>query len=134
MIRVTRLALALVLVLTGMAAVSSFQQTPAPAPVSLSVADLRAEYAANPVGIDVRQPRLSWQLRSPARGVTQSAYQVQVASSDRALRSGKPLTWDSGVVKSGDSVNVAYAGPAMQSGQRFTHNGLKVEGFRWKIQ
>ncbi len=117
--RVNRLALALVLMLTGMAAVSSFQQTPAPASGSLSVADLRAEYAANPLGIDVRQPRLSWQLRSPARGVTQSAYQVQVASSDRALRSGKPLTWDSGVVKAGDSVNVAYAGPALQSGQRY---------------
>ena len=49
----------------------------------------------------------------------QSAYQIQVASSERALRDGKGLLWDSGVVKSGESVHVVYAGPAVRSGQRY---------------
>ena len=82
------------------------------------MAELRTEYAANPVGIDVVAPRLGWQIRAGARGVTQSAYQLQVASSERALRDGKGLLWDSGVVKSPESVHVVYAGPAVGSGQR----------------
>jgi alpha-L-rhamnosidase len=51
--------------------------------------------------------------------VTQSAYQVQVARSERELRDGKPLTWDSGKVNSGESIHRAYDGPALKSGQRY---------------
>lgn len=43
-----------------------------------TVTDLRCEYATDPIGIDAVRPRLSWQLRSDARDVVQSAYQVQV--------------------------------------------------------
>ena len=108
----------MLLLVSGMAAVSSSQQAPSPGAAALSAAELRTEYAANPIGIDVRDPRLSWQIGSAARGVVQAAYQLQAASSERALRSGKGLAWDSGVVTSADSVNVAYAGPALSSGQR----------------
>ena len=65
----------------------------APAAAPLSVAGLRCEYKVDPLGIDVPQPRLSWQLRSPGRGVVQSAYQVQVT------RDGKTV-WDTGRVAS----------------------------------
>jgi len=105
-----------ILLMIGMVAVSSFQK---PTPPGLSAVALRTEYAANPIGIDVRAPRLSWQIQGNARGVAQSAYQVRVAPNERALQSGNGLTWDSGVVKSGDSVNVMYAGPALQTGQRY---------------
>ncbi len=114
-----RLAVVALLLLPGVTAVSSLQQPPSPVAAALSVAELRTEYAANPIGIDVREPRLGWQVRAAARGVMQSAYQVQVASSERALRDGKGLLWDSGVVKSGESVHVPYAGPAVRSGQRY---------------
>jgi alpha-L-rhamnosidase len=66
----------------------------------------------------VAAPRLAWQIRAGTRGVTQPAYQLQVASSERALRGGKGLIWDSGVVTSPESVHVIYAGPAVGSGQR----------------
>ena len=105
-----------ILSMLGMAALPSFQKAPPP---GLSVVALRTEYAANPVGIDVREPRLSWQIQGNARGLAQSAYEIHVAPSQRALQSGKGLTWDSGVVKSGDSVHVVYAGPALQAGQRY---------------
>jgi alpha-L-rhamnosidase len=118
MIPLHRFAVASTLILVGLAAAPSSQQPPAPAAAALSVAELRTEYAANPLGIDVRAPRLSWQMRAATRGATQTAYQIHVAPSERALRSGKGLAWDSGVVKSGDSVNVAYGGPALASGQR----------------
>jgi alpha-L-rhamnosidase len=112
-------AAVVVLSMLGVAGASSSQQTASPGAASLTVAELRTEYAANPLGIDVRQPRLSWQIQASARGVAQTAYQVEVALSERALGTGKGLLWDSGIVKSGDSVNVSYAGPALQSGQRY---------------
>jgi alpha-L-rhamnosidase len=77
------------------------------------------EYKVNPVGIDVGQPRLTWRLRSEQRGTVQTAYQVQVAGTSDALLAGHELIWDSGRVSSDQSVQVAYAGPALQSGQRY---------------
>jgi alpha-L-rhamnosidase len=118
MTSVHRVAVAVMLLVSGMAAAALSPQAPSPGIIALSVGELRTEYATNPIGIDVRQPRLSWQIRSAARGVLQAAYQLQVASNERILRSGKGLAWDSGVVKSGDSVNVAYGGPALSSSQR----------------
>jgi hypothetical protein len=50
------------------------------------VVDLRCEYLADPLGIDVPQPRLSWKLGSPWRGQKQTACQVLVASDARMLK------------------------------------------------
>jgi alpha-L-rhamnosidase len=80
---------------------------------------LRSEYMTSPLGIDVRKPRLSWQLQSSARGVTQSAYQVRVSTSERSLRAGHDLLWDSGRVASSESIHRAYDGPPLQSGRRY---------------
>jgi alpha-L-rhamnosidase len=106
-------------VLLLMAAVGLSSSQKAPAPPSLSAVELRTEYATNPIGIDVRLPRLSWQIRAEARGVVQSAYQIQVAPVEQSLRSGQGLLWDSGMAKSGESANVPYAGPPLGSAQRY---------------
>jgi len=82
-----------------------------------TVSNLRCEYDVNPVGIDVLQPRLSWQLSSGDRGVTQSAYQIRVAESAAAL-SNSPV-WDSAKVMSADSHLVTYRGPTLQSARRY---------------
>ena len=80
--------------------------------------ELRCEYAVDPLGIDARRPRLSWQTPSEPRGYRQSAYRIVVAGSRAALdASGAPI-WDSGKVGSEHSVNVAYAGRALGSGER----------------
>lgn len=84
---------------------------------SLSIESLRCEYKTNPLGIDVRQPRLSWQLVSSQRGVTQTAYQLRVAESVDTLDS-RAVLWDSGKVLSDESIHRPYLGPALQSGQR----------------
>jgi alpha-L-rhamnosidase len=118
MFRSTRSSLALVVVALTVPA-SAAQAPPARGVAAVSVAALRTEYKANPIGIDVRQPRFSWQIRASARAVTQSAYQVRVARDERTLQAGRPLVWDSGIVKSGESIQRAYAGPALQSGQRY---------------
>lgn len=80
---------------------------------------LRTEYKENPLGIDARKPRLSWQIHSSERGFTQSAYQVRVARSERELRAGSNLVWDSGRVNSDSSIHCAYDGPPLASGQRY---------------
>jgi alpha-L-rhamnosidase len=119
MTKLLRFATAMTVPALAAAVVLSAQRAASPAASSTSVGGLRTEYATNPIGIDAREPRLSWQLRADGRGVVQSAYQIQVAPTERALQSGKGLAWDSGIVKSSDSVNLAYAGPALQSGQRY---------------
>jgi len=114
-----RFVVAMMILAPAVTAASSRQRTPAPRPDALTVRELRTEYAANPIGIDAREPRLGWQVHARARGVMQAAYQIQVASSERALREGKGLLWDAGVVKSSESAHVPYAGPAVRSGQRY---------------
>jgi alpha-L-rhamnosidase len=88
------------------------------AAATLRVDDLRCEYLANPLGIDVRAPRLSWKLRpvrAESRGLAQSAYQILVASSDTWLRQDKGDYWDSGKVASDQSLHVVYEGKPLTS-------------------
>jgi alpha-L-rhamnosidase len=106
------LASAIALSIGPAAAAAAPKSTPA------AVAELRCEYETNPLGIDARAPRLSWQIRSDARGVVQSAYEVQVASDAKALAAGR-ATWDSGRVASAQSVHVPYAGPPLASSRRY---------------
>jgi alpha-L-rhamnosidase len=82
-----------------------------------SVSNLRCEYQVNPLGLDARQPRLSWQLLSDTRGVVQSAYQVRVAESESGL--ARAPIWDTGRIASDQSIHVAYRGPALQSARRY---------------
>ncbi|MCA0209677.1 MAG: glycoside hydrolase family 78 protein [Proteobacteria bacterium] len=76
-------------------------------------AELRTEYAVAPLGLDTAMPRLAW--RSPV--ARQSAYRIRVATSEADLERA-PL-WDSGKVASADNVQIAYAGPALASRQRY---------------
>ncbi|MGH9743108.1 MAG: glycoside hydrolase family 78 protein [Candidatus Acidiferrum sp.] len=81
---------------------------------SLAVTDLRCEYKADPMGIDVKKPRLSWELVSAERGEMQTSYEVRVAASEKELAKGK-LVWDSGKQESDASIQVVYGGPALES-------------------
>jgi alpha-L-rhamnosidase len=104
--------------LTGMAGGALQAQSPA---ASVRPDKLRCEYRTNPRGIDEREPRLSWRLmatRAGLRGLSQRAYQVQVASSEANLAGGKADLWDSGKVESAESAHVVYAGQALASGQQ----------------
>ena len=79
---------------------------------------LRTEWLAAPTGIDAVAPRLSWRVESDERGQFQSAYQVLVASEASRLEPGGADLWDSGVVASGETLNIVYAGKPLASGQR----------------
>ena len=85
----------------------------------LTVAKLTCEYLTNPIGLDVRQPRLSWQVHSSQRGARQTAYQIQVNGEPSFAEDATPaMLWDTGKVVSDQSVHIQYEGPALQSGQR----------------
>ncbi len=85
---------------------------------SLAVENLRCEYLVDPVGLDVKQPRLSWTLRSPRRGDRQTAYRILVASaSDKPARAEADL-WDSGRMASDQSLHVPYGGRPLGSRMR----------------
>jgi alpha-L-rhamnosidase len=83
---------------------------------------LTCEYSTNPLGLDVRRPRLSWKSSTAVRNARQTAYQIQVAASTADLAApGRPragLLWDTGKVPSDRSLHVPYAGPDLGPGQR----------------
>ena len=64
---------------------------------------LRCEYLTDPLGIDTPTPRLSW-----VPPFDQAAYQIKVTG-----------LWDSGCVRSAESLHVQYAGPTLQPRRRY---------------
>ena len=76
----------------------------------MTVVDLRCDTLTNPLGLDSPTPRLSWKLDDTRMGARQSAFQIQVATSEDDLMAGDNLTWDSGKVESDNSIHVRYGG------------------------
>ncbi len=85
---------------------------------SVSVGNLHVDYLVNPLGIDDRQPQLSWELSSSAQNQSQQAYEVQAATTSALLSANTPNLWDSGKVTSSASTNVTYGGSALHSRQQ----------------
>ncbi len=72
--------------------------------------DLTNEGLVAPIMIDRSSPAFSWKMRYDERGAAQTAYQILVASFPELLEQDKADLWDSGKVKSDDSISVSYAG------------------------
>ena len=86
---------------------------------------LRCELQDAPLGIQTATPRLAWELESSdskARGLSQSTYEVLVASSADKLAAGQGDLFSTGAVTSTES-NLVYAGSALGS---LTHAYWKV--------
>ena len=84
---------------------------------SMTVDHLLCEDVPQPLGIETRAPRLSWQMSSPMRGAKQATYQIWVASKPELLGSGRADLWDSGQVRSADTTQIAYKGEPLRSNQ-----------------
>lgn len=80
--------------------------------------ELRCEYGENPLGIDVRSPRLSWEVNDARRGAVQTAYHI-VVSTDPSFADADAVVWDTGKVASDRSIHVPYAGEPLESGRRY---------------
>lgn len=78
---------------------------------------LTTELMAEPLGLDVQQPRFSWKLRSEPgiRGQFQTGYRLLVATAPDLLKEGKADFFDSKQIPSGKSVLVEANGLQIQS-------------------
>ena len=92
------------------------------AQASIVPGSLRCEYRENPAGIGVAVPRLGWSLTAadPAqRSLSQSAYEVLVASSREAVVAGTGDRWASGKVASAQTQNIEYSGTPLASDSEY---------------
>src|SRR6185503_9548517 len=89
----------------------------------LSVGNLRCESSLDPLGIDVTNPHLSWELKSDQSNVLQAAYRILVADDSLLLKKGAGNIWDSKKINSSSSIQVKYNGKALRP----------VKKYYWKI-
>ena len=80
-----------------------------------SVTNLLVEYQKTPLGIDIQTPRFSWQMAADfsERGISQTAYQLVVTTNDGNV------VWDSKKTTGDKSLNIEYAGKALQPATRY---------------
>jgi alpha-L-rhamnosidase len=79
--------------------------------------NLQCEHLTNPLGVERKQPRLSWQMKA-VKGVKSqlvTAYRVLVASRPDVLAGDRGDLWDSGKRVGLQPINIAYAGVPLQS-------------------
>jgi alpha-L-rhamnosidase len=78
--------------------------------------ELKCEYSDYPLGIENKNPKLSWILNSDIRNQKQSAYRILVAGSLENLKRNFGDLWDSHKVISDESVHILYNGKPLGSG------------------
>ena len=80
---------------------------------------LRTDHLTNPIGIDAPRPQFAWQSDATTPNWTQSSYQLLVATNEDNLVRGKADVWDSGRIRSSDSINITYGGPTLKPQTRY---------------
>lgn len=76
------------------------------------ITNLRTEYMTEPLGIDVAQPRFSWEMDSERYGAAQKAYQLTVSEEGSTV-------FDTGRIESDISVGIPYAGSPLKPRTRY---------------
>lgn len=79
----------------------------------VNIVNLKTEYTKTPLGIDVSNPRFSWQMRSEKQGYSQAAWQIIVTNESRQVM------WNSGRNNSDISLHIKYAGERLQPRTRY---------------
>lgn len=80
---------------------------------------LYCEYMENPYGIDFPEPRFNWSFSGESKSHEQKAYRLLVSNNLNDINNNIGNCWDSGVVKSSDTLNVMYAGLPLQSATKY---------------
>ncbi len=98
------------------------------------ITNLQVEYEKTPLGIDVAQPRFSWQMATTAgeRGYSQTAYQLTVKDSKGNV------VWDTRRIERSTSLGIGYAGSPLKSATRYSwtvdvwdQSGKKMAAGSW---
>lgn len=69
--------------------------------------------------MDILRPRLSWNIESPRRGASQTAYQIMVSTKPEHLQADIGDVWDSGRTASTESSQIIYKGSELSSRARY---------------
>ncbi|MEP7279606.1 MAG: family 78 glycoside hydrolase catalytic domain [Bacteroidota bacterium] len=80
---------------------------------------LTCEYRTNPLGIDVLQPRLSWNIVSKEKNQLQTAYEIVVSDDSNNKEQGKGNVWNTGKILSGNNIHIDYNGKALKPFTRY---------------
>jgi alpha-L-rhamnosidase len=83
------------------------------------VQNLTCNTATNPLAVNPKGINFSWQLASKDFNVSQSGYQVLVASSEEKLNQNEGDVWDSGKVVSNASQDVNYNSKPLKSETKY---------------
>lgn len=83
--------------------------------LKMEIYGLTTEYAAEPLAVESRAPRFGWKWRAKGE-FFQESYRVLV-SENPAVQIGD--CWDSGEMKSGESVGIRYAGVPLKPRTRY---------------
>jgi len=87
--------------------------------------NLKCEYLVNPIGIDVTNPRLTWQMNTERQGAFQKAYHVFVGTDSTKVANSKGDIWNSGEVNS-NLMPVIFLGQKLVPFTRYFW-GVKVQ-------
>lgn len=80
--------------------------------------NLRCEHLTNPLGIDTKNPRLTWLLDDNRQGAKQRAYQILVGTDSLNVLKGQGEMWDTGIVEAED-ILVVYKGNMLEPFTRY---------------
>lgn len=86
---------------------------------TITASNLRVEYLKNPLGIDIPDPRFSWNLESEKRGTFQSAFQIQLANNVEDIIGTGLKMWDTGKASGTQSINIIYEGEQLKPGETY---------------
>ena len=84
----------------------------------MEIYDFRIEYREQPKGLAVKIPRFSWKIASEKQNVVQASRRLVVECEGKCV-------WDSGKVKSDQSVLVPYGGQALEDEKTY-HVSLEI--------
>ena len=89
----------------------------------ISVQRILCDYQEDPIGIDNKNPSLSWELHSSMRNVKQVAYRILIADDSFLLQKNNGNIWDTKKVFSSQSIQIQFYGKNLQA----------VKTYYWKV-
>lgn len=88
----------------------------------VEVSDLRCRNLENPEGVD--RASFSWEIETDLPNIAQNAWEIEIASTKKALEKGKADVWQSGKQISDQQLNVEPQGAQLQPGA----------GYWWRVR
>ena len=85
---------------------------------ALGLYDLKSEHLVNPIGIDIKNPRLTWKIKDQRPGAIQKAYKISVGTDSLKVAAGNGSYWNTGRINS-DHQMVIYQGKELQAFQKY---------------